>query len=269
MKTIFSSLCYSTFTGFPQDFPLIWYLLLYLMNHPWADTPSSDHNYLDSRPTKVPSSSVGGLVSAAPQSSKVWRQSDWTHRHLQPSWLVCLRYIELPPLCNLIAHTHSPQLAVGLAVLAAHTAMAGTVRDISVRRREIAGIGCVVLGFVQAGFAAETGFGLTGEQRSWGHALQVTASGSTAHAQGRGTGLLLTGTLALALDRRRGVVDHGFGGQSYHLGPAVARRSVGLVIVAEIAEKKLINHNLNIFCSLKLMLFAFKFCYKIFFSHHW
>jgi len=44
--------------------------------------------------------------------------------------------------------------------------MAGTVRDISVRRREIAGIGCVVLGFVQAGFAAETGFGLTGEQRS-------------------------------------------------------------------------------------------------------
>jgi len=37
------------------------------------------------------------------------------------------------------------------------------------------------------------------------------------------------------------------------LGPAVARRSVGLVIVAETAEKKLINLNLNKFHSLKLM----------------
>jgi len=41
--------------------------------------------------------------------------------------------------------------------------MTGTVRDIGIRRREICGTGCSVLGFVQAGFAAETGFGLIGE----------------------------------------------------------------------------------------------------------
>jgi len=37
------------------------------------------------------------------------------------------------------------------------------------------------------------------------------------------------------------------------LGPAVARRSVGLVIVAEMADKKLINLNLNTLSSFKLL----------------
>lgn len=67
-----------------------------------------------------------------------------------------LHYVILSP-------AHSPHFAVAVTVLAADTAMTGTVRDIGVRRREICGTGCSVLGFVQAGFAAETGFGLIGE----------------------------------------------------------------------------------------------------------
>lgn len=133
--------------------------------------------------------------------------------------------LELPPHV-MQSQVNSPLIAHLVGVGAG--AVAATVDDIGLfRGGSICGAGTLVT-LVQAGFTAKARFRLCVERWGRDHALQIAATGAATDTKGRTACL---GGHLLALGRIRGVVDHGFGDQSYSLRATIACRSVGFFIV--------------------------------------